>query len=722
MRFIYYIRQWQTAELVLCGLLFCLSIHGQQRQTNDVTNIVKNICVDKLKDLSLKISSSELSKEKGLSKEKEAYYIYTSPEETKGFVIVSGDKRMPAVLGYSDQNDFDVNNIPPNVKYWLDSYAEYYLMLQDIQAPELSSVTSSKVVREVPPLIDSNWGQGKPYNQLCPLVGRERCATGCVATAMAQVMNLYKYPDRGKGSISYVTNSKRISVNRNFEHDINWKNILNDYSGAYSSAQANAIAELMFSCGASVRMDYNTSSGAYQWDLVPAYVENFGYDEDAAFMYRDQCTTSDWHNILVNELDNGHPVNYGGSGITGGHSFVFDGYRLKEDSSFPEYHINWGWDGDFDGYYIITDLTPYLYNFNYNQQITLGIKPDDGIAESQRYLCASVPSLSSVNVKKGDPFRITVKECQNMSYKPFKGTLHAMLISENNTSTVVGETKIIRSIEYLGNRNDIMIDFIIPHSLLDGVYSIQLCSKPDGSQEYYPVFSKQYPQITVSSSGEVEPVIVENTLLGSSELQIYTTGTNPELMSMNVYELQNLDIEPFIGELQMLLADCDGNFITSFGTCSHCEIMNINDMLSRPIELSGNLKGNFTNGDYRIYVGAQTSKSTGISYVVFYDILHPSDEYPELYVDARIHDGILSVSGYDFKIEPSEPECLRGDANGDGKINMFDTSSVVNYILGNPAQSFNTKAADANQDGEIGMPDVMFIVNYIMNGKFPDEK
>ena len=67
------------------------------------------------------------------------------------------------------------------------------------------------------------------------------------------------------------------------------------------------------------------------------------------------------------------------------------------------------------------------------------------------------------------------------------------------------------------------------------------------------------------------------------------------------------------------------------------------------------------------------------------------------------------------------PEIIKGDVNGDGKVDMSDVTDLVQYILGNPAEDFNTDAADVNGDGEIGMPDVMFIIQYTINGKFPTE-
>ena len=709
----YFVKQWQTAVLVICGLFSCLSLCAQQRYINEATNIVREISLDKLKDLSFKISSSDLSNIKGLSKEKEAYYIYTSPAEKKGFVIVSGDKRMPAILGYSDNNDFDVNNIPPNVKYWLDYYAESYVLLQDTQTSEIPYTASGKVIGEVLPLLSTKWDQGIPFNQSCPLVGRERCATGCVATAMAQVMNKYKYPNKGKGGVSYITSSKKISITRSFDHEINWAEMLDDYSGRYTSAQADAIAELMFSCGASVKMDYDISSGAYQWELVTSYVDYFKYDEDAAFMFRDMCSTKDWHSFLIDELENGRPVNYGGGGISGGgHSFIFDGYKLTEGSSYPEYHVNWGWGGDFDGYYIITDLTPYYNNFNYNQQITLGIKPDDGIAENKRYICSSIPSLSSTTVKRGDIVHLSVEECYNMSYKPFKGTLHVMLISPDNVSTVLGETR-IKSMDYLECKKNISIDVTIPKSLADGAYSIQLCSKIEGTQDYYPVFSKQYPKLTVSSSGEVLPIVVDDVILGSSELQIVGSSTTPSLLHMNVYEFQNLDTEPFTGKIQMILADCDGNYLASFGNCFPCERMNKNEVVSKPIVLEGNPKGSFSNGDYRIYVGAKKSNSTAISYVLFYDMIHPYDKYAELYVDAQIHDGNLSIGNYNFEIESSDPEYLRGDVNGDGIVNGTDIQAIINLIV----ESLYDENGDINEDGTVNGTDIQEVINIIVNAE-----
>lgn len=693
----------QTASLLLCGLLPYLCL-AQQRSFPDVTKIAKtfvrdNTSMSEMSDMTLKLSSSVISSDNELSANKEAYYIFASASDGAGFVIVSGDKRMPEILAYSDQNRFDIDRMPPSVRYWLDCYVEEFLSFdgnETSDAKQLSSVTPSGVA----PLLDNTiWGQGDPYNRNCPSVRNERCVTGCVATAMAQVMKFHKYPANGKGTVNYYTETNNIHLQKDFSMvQFYWDKMLDNYKISFSSEEADAVAELMYACGTSVKMDYCTSdqggSGAYQYDLIPAFVENFSYDDDAAFMIRSHCSIEDWHNILVNELNAGRPVNYAGSSTRdGGHSFVLDGYRVSEGNNYPDYHVNWGWNGSCDGYYKIADLHPSedgqyttYAGFNNSQQMTIGIKPEDGINEGVVYLCTPNLYTSASTSKAGSNIKVYTASCANCSYKPFNGTLSVALISiDNDYETIVGEYQ-VKALSYLQEQNNISIDISLPSSLPDGQYTIQLRSKQSGRGDYQQVISKQYPQLTISSTGSVTPDGVMEAMLGCSELEL-VSETAPSLISLNIYELQNLQESPFIGDLRMILADKSGKQLCAFGDSIQPGELSTFEVQEAPLKIQGQLEGEWSDGDYKVYVGARQINTSKYVYLSFYDISQPNMEYHELSLNAQIKDGQLIINGKTYVISPTSINQMDADdmKGKDDTINIYRLDG--RYIGGKNAKT-----------------------------------
>lgn len=657
----------QTAVLLLCGLLSC-NVFAQQRNKNDATKIANDFIEGNLpkyvdSEMKLRLSSSNISSSEALKTGKEAYYIFAPPSEEKGFVIVSGDERMPAILAYSDEGQFDIDNIPPSVRYWLDCYAEAFLAL-DSRSDTVPLRASSVNPGGISPLLENNsWGQDDPYNRLCPAVRNERCVTGCVATAMAQVMRFHQYPAVGKGRISYTTETNNIHIQRNLaSSQFRWDDMIDDYSGTYTPEQADAVAELMYSCGVSVNMDYCTSSqggsGAYQSSLIKAFIENFGYDQDAAFMTRSYCSEEDWHNILVRELNEGRPVNYAGTSMRdGGHSFVFDGYRVSEGNKYPDYHVNWGWNGSCNGYYQIADLSPSenglhatAGGFNNSQQITIGIKPEDGNSDGSIYLCTTKLHTSAATAKAGSTINVYAASCSNMSYKEFNGTIHATLISmDDGKETILGESR-LKALSFLREQNNVNIEITLPNNLADGQYIVQLRSRQTGENEYQQVFSKQYPQLTVSATGEDTSEVISKAVLGSSELEVVADSAN---ICLNIYELQNLQPSPFIGDLRMILADSTGKQLVSFGDSVQPGELSTFEIMGDPLKIQGSLTGNWPNGNYRLYVGAKLINSPTYALVSYYDISQPSIEYQELYLDAQINDGKITIEGHTYEIRPT---------------------------------------------------------------------
>lgn len=644
-----------------------LVCYGQHRGKDDAIDIAKEFCSVHLPSVSgvgSKIKSSSDIKSNVLpSQSKDAFYILQG--QNKGFVIISGDERMPKVLAYSDSSDFDVDNMPPAVRYWLDCYEEYYCSLENIGNTMFQSVKTDIYPDGVSPLLDKiQWGQGSPFNRYCPTVDGEITVTGCVATAMAQVMKYHEYPQRGYGKCDYFTSTNHVRVTRDLSQDVfDWDNMLPDYNHSYTEVNAKAVAVLMASCGASVRMDYGTNSqggsGAYQTDLLSSYVENYGYDPDAAVLIRAYCSTGDWHDILINELNEGRPVNYAGhSTRDGGHSFVLDGYRVRNEVKYPDYHVNWGWNGSCDGYYQISDLqakengqVATFDGFNSNQQMTIKIRPNDGIDE--RYICLGTDKLKSSvsDCKAGDKIKITTSSICNLGYHPFSGTIYVNLVYEDGRLKELAKTRHI-SLKSLEEYKSLSVDAVLPEDLEDGIYTVQLYIE-DGYGNQSKVYSKSYPQIAVSANGDISvpPSYISSTV-GCSDIQFLTNRSDNSEIRVKIYEFINLEEAPFIGDVRLLISDEKGLGYTSLGDSVVINEIGQYEVVSDPIALKCKISGDWPDGHYRIYIGARPLGTMDYNYVSFYDYTEPAPIAKEQYFDAIIESGQIRICNNSYDIVP----------------------------------------------------------------------
>lgn len=306
--------------------------------------------------------------------------IYVFDIDQCGFILMSADDMVEPVLGYSLNGVFDLSRVSPNFASWTSAYSDDIAAVVSREhslSPEYSltvanewtalsdnntSFYSSKATTDVNPLVTSTWDQGYGYNNLCPVYADGPAGhsyTGCVATAMAQIIRYWGYPTTGFGTSSY--NHFRYG-RQTAPHD----SVVYDYSkmpnsvSYYSPAdQQYAVSLLCYHCGVSVNMDYQSvdktdGSGAHTEDAVES-LKHFGYF-DARHSYMNDLGTDNWKALVKNELDNGRPILYRGvSGQGGGHAFVCDGYRSSQD----KYHFNWGWSGYQDGYYTMSNMNGY---------------------------------------------------------------------------------------------------------------------------------------------------------------------------------------------------------------------------------------------------------------------------------------------------------------------------------------------------------------------------
>jgi hypothetical protein len=292
-----------------------------------------------------------------------------------GFVIVSADDMATPIIGYSLTNSFGDGLSNPSLVSRLIFYSRQIKegKLQKSQDAEvkaewdaLQSGRAQNILAGGAPLLTTTWNQGTAnsptYNLQCPAY----TYTGCVATAMSQIMNYHKWPSTGRGWYKYVPASNP---------DYDWSNMPDALSVSSSDVEKNALATLMYHAGVSVSMNYAADgSGAYSEDVMYALTTYFKYDPTTINTYDfNASNTTSWITMVKTEIDNGRPVYYSGSSTAdGGHAWVCDGYDASN-----KLHINWGWGGSANGYFVCTAMSPAGMSFTENNSIITGIKPDN---------------------------------------------------------------------------------------------------------------------------------------------------------------------------------------------------------------------------------------------------------------------------------------------------------------------------------------------------------
>ena len=315
------------------------------------------------------------------------YYIFNDTQNG-GFVIVGGQEAMSDILAYSNEDCFDVNDIPPAAAEWLNVYSQCAIAAADepekSKAEKRASLKAQFSQRQnVAPLLgEIKYNQGAPYNKLCPVLttssGKGTALTGCTQTAQAMIMRYWKWPLRPKGNKSYTfnyyysgsqTKQMTLSVDYDSEAPYEWDKILPRYESeghsSYSSEQANAIARVMYHCGVANDAEYGLSvtNAAINYNGMVKY---FGYSSDIvvdSYLYYKEKTNgdSDFRAMLIGEITDGRPILAGGwsADKTGSHYYVVDGYDMNS-----KFHFNLGWNGSSNGYYEVTPVpqAPYSYD------------------------------------------------------------------------------------------------------------------------------------------------------------------------------------------------------------------------------------------------------------------------------------------------------------------------------------------------------------------------
>ena len=319
--------------------------------------------------------------------------IYLFEGANGGFVLVAADDVARPILGYSATGTIDTANMPPALQEWLQGYQKEIDILREAKgfpphaewyALEQGITPKDTVWEGVEPMLTTFWDQGYPYNGYCP----GGSVTGCAATAQAQVMNYWKYPAFGQGSHSYT--HVRYGVQQaDFGHTLyDWENMPVAATASSPMVEKEAVALLMYHCGVSLEMDYSRDgSAAAGLAGISGYasIDNslkdyFGYSNQMRVVHKDfGYGNAEWRDMIIADLDLGHPIVYTGAAEEGGHGFVCDGYDSR-----GYMHFNFGWSGRGDGYFPVDSISPGVggvggnvtYTFNMSNSALLGLVPD----------------------------------------------------------------------------------------------------------------------------------------------------------------------------------------------------------------------------------------------------------------------------------------------------------------------------------------------------------
>lgn len=515
------------------------------------------------------------------------YYVFNIDLQ-KGFIIISGDDIVHPVLGYSSETGFDPTSIPPNVTAWLKGYEDqirFAIGTQLSATPEIQSEWLSLAEGPVPdqplksgegvnPLIATLWDQSPYYNALCPFDNtyNDRTVTGCVATAMAMVMKFFNFPPSGIGNHSYST-ARYGTLSANFGGtSYSWASMPNTVTSANT-----AVATLMYHCGVSVNMDYNVGSqggsAAYVISSASpltncteyALKTYFGYASTLQGLARGNYTNTAWINLLKTELNASRPVIYAGFGTGGGHCFVCDGYN---DNDY--FHFNWGWSGNYDGYFLIDALNPGgtgtgggTGGYNDGQQAVIGIHPPSSTGGGAKFfkIAMNAPITCPSDTLYYEDTLSFHADIINNGQVTFNGDISAAVFDTNDV--FIDFVQVIKGITLEPGAHlptGITFNNSGISAMLPGSYYIGLMYS-SGDTNWKDVADTasflSYRQVEVINPNDIEMYAAMNISAGTTILQ-----GNPVTVTLDII---NNGATGFNGLLDLSLYDIDGEYVNLIG-------------------------------------------------------------------------------------------------------------------------------------------------------------
>lgn len=450
-----------------------------------------------------------------------SYYILNHEGEAGGFVIVGGDSRLREVLAYSATGHFTAENLPDGLSYWL-RFIDKEIAASLASGNKTASGSAQRLPgADVAPMLKSHWTQSAPFNQAVPVAYESddplenatykgHAAVGCVALGVAQTMNFWKYPAKGQGGIyEHAYYGDALSLNFD-EQTYNWDLIQDNY-GLYldgdpdteenikvaetTPEQDAEVAKLCYHIGLGADMLWNADddgeSATQGVRALRALVQNFGYNPYAYVQARDPMKYEDFHALIVSEIAEGRPVMYSGEDKEySGHFFVLDGY----DATHETFHVNWGWQGSYDGYYALTALEPGTDgigagngNYNYDQCALIGVQPTEKVYPYAPSITCTSLEIKNPTIPRNYNALVSVDGLTNNDFR-FEGEFGCVVYDQEGTILVESLEDAEESGFELGA--SLFGEMSTPHFLTldEGEYLMRFMVKTkDG--DYYPIHS-----------------------------------------------------------------------------------------------------------------------------------------------------------------------------------------------------------------------------------------
>lgn len=610
------------------------------------------------------------------------YYIFNA-DDGCAFVIVAGDDRAVDVLAHGSQA-IDMNDIPCNMQWMLNHYKRQIEFLRSHPNTQLKeSPAQNSVV--VSPLVSCNWNQRSPFYNQCPTSGTQHCLTGCVATAMAQVMYYWKFPAFAPAMDGYTSSVNGMTVGSLPGGTFDWDNMLDVYSTNATTQQKDAVAMLMRYCGQASHMGYGPNgSGAYSQDELEG-MKTFGYNADAVLLDRDDFTATQWAAMIEEQLAAGCPILYGGEDAdkNAGHAFVVDG------CGGGMYHVNWGYSGSGDGYFVLDAFTTMNLKYSSEQQMLYQVYPAGYFYDKHAasLLPATQIGTTSFTATWVDATPGEYVEDYTLYVQPYDPSAHEVVLNETfaaidvnvDATTALSASKVGDYCDNSGWTGNFVY-------LGAGGCFIVGGQKYVGSLTTPPINPAADGKITVSFNARYYGNENSSALLTCGDTQLSIPLTRVATLYAVVFE----NVAP-------------GATVT-FGCTGRAARFYLDDVV-------------VTTGDDRDPVDAACRVMPGITAK---DCSVTELETGAIYryqLVTRFADGVTKKSNMQLVtlLEQQEHNYKTGDVNHDNMIDIDDVTLLISYVLGASTGTLCTDCANVDLFGAIDIDDVTMLISIILN-------
>jgi len=671
-----------------------------------------------------------------------------------GFVIASADDVAVPVLGYCDKGTFDPDDIPVNMQAWLEGYSEEIAKSRDNGAVPKGDAPVYASRKKINPMIKSTWDQCAPYNDMCIFDGT-RCLTGCVATGMAQIMYYWatigidgkKFRCGSTALPAYTTETQHYAVGAlDALTSFDWDSMTD---GTPTTTKGKtAVARLMRYCGQSVEMDFREDgASASLVDAAKAFQNYFDYNYGMQVIYSYNMTEQEWQELVYNELNEGKPFLMSGLG-TGGHAFICDGY----DPANGKFHFNWGWGGDYDGWFVLTSLRPGEYNFSSTRHGIKSIQPFS--ASPYAILSSDGKTLSFYCDSKrkertGTRYQLNGDNFDRPGWRSGKDVEHVVFDSSFSEARPVStygwfegmsNLKDITGLSYLNTSN-----VTIMGNMFYGCNSLE---------------SIDVSHFDTSKVNHMTSMFEGCKSVKSLDVSHFNTANVTRMTSMfhTCSSLESLDVSHFdiskVRSVALLFCGCTNlksldvsHFDTSNAADFRYMFFGCDNLKSLDLSHFDTSRGGNFDG---LFYGCRSLKSLDISHFDMSKVekaewlFTSCSSLRDLHIPATLPElddwGCLSVGswtnpctlhapkGFNFGFTPPANDTFTwkggsfilddgydafamGDVNHDGQVNITDVTIMVDHVLGGQPKVFYKENADMNHDGQVNITDISTVVN-----------